>query len=725
MKIWKKNYREMILFLCGNYGLLCFLEGLPGIVVWESVVCLWIVLFVGGLWYLYFYNRRRIGAAAGIAGAGIFAVILVGRNVLRNQAGYMWRVLMEVEAVETQNVTFLLLLVMTLAATLLFLVEFVWKSHGIACLLMTALLTVGPVLGVPSNNRAVFFLILFQMSFLICGMRKTVGILTVACFAFVFLLVSFQQENLYHAAYRAEHFVHNTFLYLTGRADDAVADGHINRGNDYKTGTVQLEVETYILPAEPLYLIGFSGNRYNAGEWSRDDDAELFNQVAQALGIRQGRNTISTLYGGMYYTLNSFLSEDGIRNSRNVTIKHVSGKYRNYFKPYGGQWLSGTVYSTYYTYSGYDYRYYEQGDMKIDWNKVSKAFAYQAQWYANMQDAYMEAVYKECLDVPREKLPNLTKLCEAYPLDDFDEITAFITTTLASGASYTQMPGNAPLNKDIVEYFLFESGKGYCQHFASTATLMYRLYGIPARYVSGYIVEPSDFQLEKGLYRAHVTDESAHAWVEVFLKDYGWIPIEVTPNADGDIRPAYPGLDLTEWEHTLEKYRQDFDITIRMPEKEEVEENTGSVWEQNDISWEEYEPLLWMAEAVLFYTAILLPFFISSRRFRYLERFYEKDCSEHFSRLIQMLRYAGYAVDYDSTEKDLAEQIADYFPTIKAEDIAYMTRIAEKATYGRPKAVSRMEEAFAKELCRELAMQIYNRLKWYQKWIFKYGKLFC
>lgn len=81
----------------------------------------------------------------------------------------------------------------------------------------------------------------------------------------------------------------------------------------------------------------------------------------------------------------------------------------------------------------------------------------------------------------------------SYPQDSLNEVTAFILDVLQSHASYTLTPGRAPVNQDIVEYFLFENHEGYCVHFASAATLMYRLYGIPARYASGYAVEPSAF----------------------------------------------------------------------------------------------------------------------------------------------------------------------------------------------------------------------------------------
>ncbi|MBD5445361.1 MAG: transglutaminase family protein [Lachnospiraceae bacterium] len=722
MKIWKKSYQEIILFLCGNYGFLCFWESLSGIECRESLVCLWMILLVCGLWY--FYDKKRIVQAAGAIMAGILIAVLVGGSILIKQAGLMLRSFTGMGGIATQDVTFLFMLVMSFVEVLLFFIEFIWEKHGIACLITLAMLIIGPMFGIVSSYRAVFFLALYQLSFFMLKFKKVTGIMTVIAFAAVFLLVSFNQEELYHSAYQAEHFVHNTIKYITGTADDAVADGHINRGNDYKTGTVQMVIETYELPTEPLYLCGFSGDRYVGGEWSRADDNKLLEQASKALGLRQRINTVSVMYGGMYYTLNSFLSGDGILNSRSVNIKHVSGKYRNYFEPYGGQWLSGTAYSIYYSYTGYDYRYYEQSDMKIDWNRVNTAFERQAKWYGNLQDAYMEEVGRECLDVPRQRLPKLIELCESYPLEDFYDITAFITAALESRAVYTQTPGNAPLNKDIVEYFLFESGKGYCQHFASAATLMYRLYGVPARYASGYMVAPSDFKLEKGVYKAYATDESAHAWVEVFIKDYGWVPIEVTPNTSGNIQPVYPGIDLSEWEQSLNKYRLDLDINLPSQADEEMQEIQDNLWDWNEINLEEYEVLIAILLTIVVYTIILLPFFVNTRRLKQMEKLNAMGCCDHFARLMRILHYAGFPANYYGTEEDFAKRLLEEFPDINIEllEIERMVSIVEKNAYGRPGALSRIEEAFVKELCRELSGRICNRLKGYRRLRVKYGK---
>jgi hypothetical protein len=41
---------------------------------------------------------------------------------------------------------------------------------------------------------------------------------------------------------------------------------------------------------------------------------------------------------------------------------------------------------------------------------------------------------------------------------------------------------------DFVPWFLTESDRGYCVHFASAAVLLLRCLGVPARYVTGYLV---------------------------------------------------------------------------------------------------------------------------------------------------------------------------------------------------------------------------------------------
>ena len=70
--------------------------------------------------------------------------------------------------------------------------------------------------------------------------------------------------------------------------------------------------------------------------------------------------------------------------------------------------------------------------------------------------------------------------------------------------------------------FLSEYKEGVCRHYAQAATLLYRSLGIPARYTVGFYVH-SD---KAGM--VTVTNKEAHAWVEVYIEDLGWVYVEVT-----------------------------------------------------------------------------------------------------------------------------------------------------------------------------------------------------
>lgn len=106
------------------------------------------------------------------------------------------------------------------------------------------------------------------------------------------------------------------------------------------------------------------------------------------------------------------------------------------------------------------------------------------------------------------------------------DAAALIAQLLERTAEYDLNAPAAPEGEDFVLYFLEESQQGYCVHFATAATLLLRLQGVPARYVTGYT---ADIPEEGGT--DTVRDWDAHAWVEIFLEDYGWYPVEVTPAA--------------------------------------------------------------------------------------------------------------------------------------------------------------------------------------------------
>ena len=65
---------------------------------------------------------------------------------------------------------------------------------------------------------------------------------------------------------------------------------------------------------------------------------------------------------------------------------------------------------------------------------------------------------------------------------------------------------------------------GFCEHYATTMTMLVRLAGYPARYVQGYL--PG--QLDPNTLVQQVMSQQKHAWVEVWFPTYGWIPFDPT-----------------------------------------------------------------------------------------------------------------------------------------------------------------------------------------------------
>lgn len=103
-----------------------------------------------------------------------------------------------------------------------------------------------------------------------------------------------------------------------------------------------------------------------------------------------------------------------------------------------------------------------------------------------------------------------------------DELISYIADFVQNSATYNLGYGAFPSGVDPIVYFLTEGKEGICQHFAASATMLYRACGIPARYTVGFVGD-SVYDVE-----VEVTDDKGHAWVEVYIEGFGWIPVEVT-----------------------------------------------------------------------------------------------------------------------------------------------------------------------------------------------------
>jgi transglutaminase-like putative cysteine protease len=136
------------------------------------------------------------------------------------------------------------------------------------------------------------------------------------------------------------------------------------------------------------------------------------------------------------------------------------------------------------------------------------------------------AVLQRALRLTRGANPRTHALAQrlrAQASDARAYIASVLTMFRNGGFSYTLTP---PLldGKDPVDQFLFDTRRGFCEHYASAFAVLMRAVGIPARVVTGY--QGGEFN-PLGDYLI-VRQSDAHAWVEVWLRGAGWVRVDPT-----------------------------------------------------------------------------------------------------------------------------------------------------------------------------------------------------
>lgn len=293
------------------------------------------------------------------------------------------------------------------------------------------------------------------------------------------------------------------------------------------TGRAVLQVESS--HAGPMYLRGESYAHYTSSAWERLDEAEL----ALASGI-------SSLLG--------FWSFGEPVSLETVTVTRMDEPGCLLYAPYQpvGLNISTQGVNTYQDsalLSAQPLEQYTLSYLPVEWG-LTQPMSYSAQ----VSSDYAQLVRETYLEVPDDTAQMLSAWLNLAQIEleaegvapagsavgDYAQelnTAAQVAQLLARAADYDLSTPVTPEGEDFAVYFLENSHRGYCVHFATAATLLLRLQGIPARYVSGYALTIP----EKGT--TQVLDSNAHAWVEIYLDGYGWHPVEVTPAYAG----AQPG----------------------------------------------------------------------------------------------------------------------------------------------------------------------------------------
>jgi transglutaminase-like putative cysteine protease len=116
----------------------------------------------------------------------------------------------------------------------------------------------------------------------------------------------------------------------------------------------------------------------------------------------------------------------------------------------------------------------------------------------------------------------LAQTLRAMHTDDGEYLRAVLTMFTEQPYYYTLTPPK--LADESVDAFLFDTKRGFCEHYASAFAVLMRAAGIPARVVTGYqggtLNRFSDYWI--------LRQSDAHAWDEVWIEGRGWLRVDPT-----------------------------------------------------------------------------------------------------------------------------------------------------------------------------------------------------
>lgn len=535
-----------------------------------------------------------------------------------------------------------------------------------------------------------------------------------------------------------------------------VESGTLTNSSPGRTGRTALTVTMEEVPDNNFYMKGFIGGIYDGDRWIEISDEDFDETVKNQWNTEISAEHLKTdLLNWPYdYMNNMGLGE---KAAYQVDLKEVNGRYG--YLPYytNTEDLVGKVLDTEadgLTVRKTDKMSYEGFQGSNFWNReiVTSLLSAGLYPYSNadneMLQSYERYVEQHYLYVPADGIDRLKDVCEQLKLrlDENgifinelgykDYVVAVIKSILASQCTYSTTLQPLPEGQDYTDYFLFDQKKGFCTHFASTGVLMFRQLGIPARYATGYVVRPREFKRDKGkdTYTAEVPDGNAHAWVEIYDENVGWIPVEVTPgyyysndNENNDEKQVKEVISTPE--PAEEKKPSETPEATKSPESD----NEKKTPESKDSKGSNKEALpnrnLMLAAGMLGGFVILSGGVCIRRRLLLKRRRSRFDRNNRQAIMnisyetYQMLKSAGFKQLSHISDDVYGKEIQETFPCLEKNEFIEFVKTAQKAKFSREN-FTQDEVIFCQSVYKKLDQSLYDGLGRLKKFWWRFIKCY-
>lgn len=540
--------------------------------------------------------------------------------------------------------------------------------------------------------------------------------------------------DMQKVAEKLEDFSQN---YIPAKA--GVSGGKINRtGKLHSTGKEQLSVTLSADYEAPFYLRAYTGSYYTSRGWD-NGNIDWSNQYEIMLDAQWVllSNYVNSDYGG-YETatitvvnqtatdwcqyIPYFLDISQLQNHEMISDQYIRGT--------GEISVEVALPKSMETYDGEHFYY---AAMQVDY---PDNLVMQDEWVFAIDHTYLDWIYEANLALPESGFEKWTAYMQEILNHYGGEISysqaLYEVRNILKDYEYSKNAPAVPRGQDPIVFFLDESKEGYCVYFASAAVMLFRALGIPARYVEGYVVDGLQANVE-----TRVLDSDAHAWVELFVKDFGWVSVEVTvgfydeelnslqiDTPETETILAESEEESTMWQETTsaqteavivtsevmtDSMEQETTIEMTNDLNHSTEERYGtgdvdSSQEQAEKSHFNMEFLrtLLLILLIIFAVCVFVVMMIWLAR-SYLhhrkvlrERILNQENQTQralalFMQIKQLCRYAGVSIDEDT------ENIEDLIPFIENERYARVSACVLKASFSK-QGVTKQEADYVAEL---------------------------
>lgn len=491
-------------------------------------------------------------------------------------------------------------------------------------------------------------------------------------------------------------------------------------------------------PEEIIYLKGFIGTDYSGSKWSERSEGELENAIQN---WRVENNSVIYIHNlpflRMMYAEQELAKETGdlVSTPNQITVERLGANIDYTYVPYQ------SFLNDYYIIEGGDCSVVGQTlqDDIYAWYSTKSYQNIMKQWVVSphhsllddIETAYESYVQEQDTKVDKEELWELWELCkekketwdkrfsgelteEQYQVlqeEKYSDIKSFIVSNLWEECTFTTEVWKLPEGENFVSYFWNEKKRGDSTAFASTAVMMYRMFDIPARYVVGYAA-PANlfFTTSTGECSAILQNDNAHAWVEIYMSDFGWVPVETTPGFEGTVS----NMEVKEEDLPEEK-----------PEKaeEEIEET------ENENAWEQMGNIKKVFMIVSVLVGIIAIFLVrrlyvkAKRRGKIGKCSHEQQIKIIFCSFYQLLLFMEFPKETDTTEPEFVYEVKKWYDEMEEKQLRKYMDSVMAVHYGKIN-VTKTDVLFSLEMYERLVRLSASRLKGKKKFMFTFWKVF-